>query len=240
MVRKYTKRRNTNRRKSNKRNTNKRNTNKRNTNKRNTKRNSRKVNNKSDINKFIREKIPGYKLIKILNSKQAGGGIYDDYGKVRATALGEGKYGKVYLAKHKATRKKVIIKEFSNPRGSVALDAAKQEFFFGQIVKALTVDNNDLQRKLDTNDELNMNMVVLYKDSEGCDKYLALYRGYNIYRVYSNTHKLLVFDVDTNHRETCDGGRKGTPGFTAEMLGYGGYKLFSGKRRCSLTYRKAP
>ena len=222
-----TKRRVTKRRDTKRINTNKRNTNKRNTNKRNTKnRITNKVNDKSDINKFIRKNLPGYKLIKILNSKQTGGDIYTDYskyitagvkllkfdkekdfvaaptfsgarpgftfqtgehgsgyyrqatnnppGRVRdpggdiftdyskGVKIGEGGFGRVFLAENRRTRKRVVIKEFIEANKTLALNDAKQEYFFGQIVNALKINNTIYQQRLDDDKSLSHNMIVLY------------------------------------------------------------------------------
>jgi serine/threonine protein kinase len=238
--RRVTKRRVTKRRDTKRINNNKRNTNKRNTNKRNTKnRITNKVNDKSDINKFIRKKLPGYKLIKILNSKQTGGGISTDYH--QGTKLGEGTFGTVYLARDKSTGEKVVIKEFIEDDETVALDEAKQEYFFGQIVNALTINNTVYQNQLDQDKALSHNMIVLYTEQdrsltkgELCNNYLALYK-----EVFDREkHKLVIFNVDTNSPDYMDNQRcpgysfrPGRPTFKKDLLGYGGYKLFEGLRK---------
>jgi hypothetical protein len=242
--RRKTKRRNTKRRNTKRRKTKNKKTKRRKTKNRYTKKKIMgKVNNKSDINKFIRGNLPGYKLIKILNSKQTGGGLYDDYNRISSGDLGVGSFGNVFLVKSTRNPDQVaVVKEFSDaPPGTPrarnqearlrakkeALDNATREFFFGQIVKALTVDNDDLKRKLDSNKELNMNMVVLFRIDEDCDNYLALYNGYNR-NLFSSTHKLLLFNVNTNSSKGCSGGHRGHPVFTQENLTNGGYKLFHG------------
>ena len=221
--RRNTKRRVTKYRVTNRRDTKRRATKRRNTKRRNTKnRLTNKVNDKSDINKFIRKKLPGYKLIKILNSKQTGGALKDEYRKGKE--LGKGAYGTVYLAHDKSTGKKVVIKEFSNVKPSLALDDANHEFFLSLIVKALTVNNTVYQQRLDDNNELNTNMIVLYTDEDTpvCDNYLALYKGYNENRVYSNTHKLHICNLDTNSN-TC---RRPGGQITIDKYRGGGSHLF--------------
>ena len=193
-------------------NTNKRNTNKRNTNKRNTKnRITNKVNDKSDINKFIRKNLPGYKLIKILNSKQTGGDIYTDYSKYITAG--------VKLLKFDKEKDFVAAPTFSGARPGFTFQTGEH--------------GSGYYRQAEVKEEpVCDNYLALYEGITLCRSLVG--GGDGAAAGGTKMHSLVVFNVDTNNppgrvRDLCKGSRKGTSThtYTGDIMNHGGFKLFN-------------
>ena len=181
------------------RNTKRRNSKRRNTKRRNTKR--RNTNRRKSTNH-----INSKRLMKILNLKQMGGAG-------TRHMLGEGEFASVSREGETLTVKKIFKED-------VEWGEVEREFFFGTIVKALAVNNNDLQKRLDADNNLEDNIVVLYTESGTCER-IALYTA----GVEPNTHSVKIFNVNTNPRGGCNGYRQ-VGESNLKLFLYGGFKLF--------------